>query len=526
MNPALLLPWVAATTSGVMMALSFEPWNLSALAWFAWIPLLSQLMRSTDNQARPRPTPFSLGWLAGVTFWLISIFWIRHVSWLGMMGLSMFLALYFAIWSHFVAAARTRWPDIRGLTHVGIALLSASSWVVLEWFRGWVLGGFPWNTAAVSQVRNIALIQIVSWTGTHGLSFVILFFNTALWLAWCRMRHERFGSRTWRYEFSLALFLVVSLSLTGIRILLLRQPSPHARTLKVALIQPNIPQDVKFEALSLSRQLQRLEDLTRQAAVFHPDLILWPETALVDPPTTHTTIQQWLQRLLLAIRTPILLGCTDEIVDQAPGEKKSNPTYFNAAAFARPGAPLGPLYHKLHLVPFGEYIPFEQILPWMRFLTPISVNMSPGKQSVLFPFEKEHLGVLICFEDTFPSLARNLSLQGADVFVNLTNDAWFKTSPGAAMHAANAVMRCVETRRPMLRCTNHGLTLTISPYGQILDSFEPFQTGYKCTNLTLDPDKPMTFYTLHGDWFAYACMGPVVFGLIFLLRYRKQTSKP
>ncbi len=508
--------------SGVLMALSFEPWTISMLAWFAWVPLLAQIATSP---AQPRfLKAFILGWITGLTFWLISIQWLHHVTLIGMMALAIFLALYMGLWSGFVAAVRARWPGMHGVTHIGIALAGACAWVILEWLRGWFLGGFPWNFAAVSQYRNLPLIQIAAWTGPYGISFVILFFNITLWLTYCRMKHEcvttgfRFAARSWRYEFSLALFLWVGLCSVGLHFILHQQNPSKTETLKVALIQPNIPQDVKYEALSEEEQWKRLRELSEQAAIFQPDLILWPETALVDGPTYDLTSHRWLSGLLAQLQIPILLGAIDAVRNETNADGTFRWKYYNGAILAHPDGRFDPLYHKLQLVPFGEYVPFEKWLPCLKKMTPIAVSMSPGDKPVLFQHPKGRLGVLICFEDTFPSLARDISREGADILVNLTNDAWFKTSPGAMMHAANSVMRCIETHRPMVRCTNHGLTLIISPLGQILDSAEPFQTGYKCATITYQTNAGQTFYTRHGDWFIWICLAPVLFGLIFLTR--------
>jgi len=486
------------------------------LAWFAWFPLLAQV--ATPTAASRVPTPFALGWTSGLVFWLMSISWLNHVTWLGMVSLCMFLALYTACWSWFVATLRARWPRVHGVTHILLSLLCAAAWVALEWLRGWIFGGFPWNFAAVSQYRNLPLIQTAAWTGAYGVSFVILFFNVSLWFTWCRMKEERFAARSWRYEFSLALFLVAALFFVGFHAI--RHRSPETQSLKIGLIQPNIPQEVKFEPLRLEDQLARLEGLTKQAAAFHPDLILWPETALVDGPTYSDSSRRWLRELMKQIQIPILLGA----LDAEPDDTGSKPRwkYYNGAILLRPNGMWDPIYRKLHLVPFGEYLPLEKWFPWARKFVP-GVAIHEGQKPVLFHFRGARLGGLICFEDTFPSLARALDREGVDILVNLTNDAWFKKSPGAAMHAANAVLRCVETRHPMIRCANSGYSLVIGPYGQIVDSATPFEMGFKCTTVPYEEGTLLTFYSQHGDWFAGICLavsGIVVF-FLFLEHRRK-----
>ncbi len=508
-----------AALSGLMMHVSFARPDFAWLAWLAWIPLLSRIL-PTDPTGRC-PAPFQFGFVAGLVFWITGIFWIHHVSDLGMVSLAVYLSLYLAAWASLLGRLLTRWPEPRGPNHLILALLGTASWVGLEWMRGWMLGGFPWNFAGVSQHQNLALIQIAEWTGVTGVSFVVVFFNLSLWLGWRRLKAENFSMKSWRYEFSVALFLVVLCLVVGMRKLLppANPAASRPHQLVLALVQPSIPQEVKFEAMSRETQRSILRRLTLLVAATRPDLMVWPETALVDGPNYDPDSRAWLLDLAGQTRIPLLFGTLDAM-SRDPGKSaggKRRIRYFNAAMLLDSTGHFGPVYHKLHLVPFGEYIPFVRWIPWMRQLTPIPGSFTAGEKTVLFEVNGAKLGPLICFEDTLPGLSRDLVNQGADILLNLTNDAWFKDSPGAEMHARNAIFRAIETRRPLVRCTNHGLTCVIAPTGQIAVQLAPFHEGFLNASVSWDAHAPRTFYTRHGDWFPIACLllGAAGFGATF-----------
>jgi len=505
---------IRALLSGVLLVIALGPWKpvtsdkpLAILAWIAWMPILGCLL--PIDSKNPCRRPFQTGWIMGLVFWFGTLFWLVHVTVAGMIALAVYLALYFSAWTFFVAWLHGRWSAATGPAHIGLALAGASAWVSLEWLRGRMLGGFPWNFAAVTQHRNLVLIQIAEWTGVYGVSFVLVFFNIALWLTWRRLRIEKFSARSWRYEFSLAILLVALCLMVGMRRLLAEQKNGDGKSfLRIALIQPAVPQEVKYEAISFSEQQDRLRHLTLAAAAAKPDLIIWPETALVNGPNHDQESHFWLQTLIREVKTPILLGTLDAPPWFLERDKRSRPRWLcNAAMLVDVNGNWETPYHKLHLVPFGEYVPFERWLPWMRYLTPIQGSFESGKKTVCFDFKGMRLGPLICFEDTFPHLARNLNRAGADVLINLTNDAWFKDSPGAAMHLANAVFRTIENRRPLARCTNHGVTCIVDSMGRIQPQqiLKPFAKGFLITEIAWHGREPATFYGRHGDWFAFGC---------------------
>jgi apolipoprotein N-acyltransferase len=500
--------WLAPVLTGVLMVLSHVPWEIDALIWIAWIPLLSILVPQSEGERCPHP--FLSGYLAGMVFWAGTIWWLVHVTGAGLIGLVLFLSLYFGLWSWWMERLRRVWPRVSGLQHILIAFFGACGWITLDWLKAVVLGGFPWNDPAISQFRKLILVQIAEWTGRYGLSFVIVFFNISLWLTWRRLRAEQFSLRSWRYEFSLALLLVVICVMIGMKTLFPRVKK-ETTTLNFGLVQPNIPQDQKYERMNLQEQRELFEKLTLVAAGGSPDLILWPETAMVDGPSFSVPGKYWLEGVVRQAGAPILLGAIDAEREEG-GEQK----FYNAAILITPDGSLSQAYRKMQLVPFGEYVPFEEWMPWLRKLTPIKGTIHRGQSIVLFTIKGVRIGSLICFEDTFTNVARRHVLEGATLLVNLTNDAWFKTTHASTMHAANAVFRAVESRRPLVRCTNNGHSMMISPEGRIIQEWHPFKTGAFTKKLDVPTNPPLTFYTRHGEWFAWGSAGMVLlFAIIF-----------
>jgi apolipoprotein N-acyltransferase len=514
----LWLPWALAVVSGGAMAAPYLRDEAGWLGWVALVPLVAAVVPSGEGGARP--APFRLGFVWGLAFWGATIFWIRHTTALGMGALVTYLALYPAVWAWALGCFARRWSRPTGTSHLALAALGAAAWVALEALRGWMLGGFPWNTLAVSQVRNLAFIQVAEWSGGPGISFVVSFFNLALWFTWRRLKAERFSPRSWRYEFSVALALVAACLMVGMRSLFFvaRAETKAARSVRLVLIQPNIPQEVKFEAMSQERQHEVLRRLTLAGAVVKPHAILWPETALVEGPTWDARSRRWLKILAREAGVPILFGTVDA---DAASEDRPSHTY-NAAMMIAPDGALSDPYRKLHLVPFGEYIPFEKGLPWMKHLTPIPGSFDEGKKGVLFDVGGVKLGPLICFEDTVARMSRDLVQAGAEILVNFTNDAWFKESPGAAMHLRNAVLRAVETRRPLVRCTNSGFTTLVTPMGQVSTQVAPFREGF--LSVTVAAGEGLTFFARHGDLVSPACVMAVALGFLAFLPRRPPSA--
>jgi apolipoprotein N-acyltransferase len=514
-RPELALPRLLAALCGALMVVAYPKADQGLIAWFALIPLVIAV------RGRSVRDGFWLGWLAGFVFFLGSVYWLWHVTVAGWVLLAVYLAVYFGLWGMAVVVADRRFAESGVAGRLAMLLLLSAAWAGQEWLRAHVITGFPWNMLGASQHANsgvaLGVAQIAEFTGVYGVSCLVCFFNLALLITVERFRRERGFGRQPHVEFLVAVALAALAWNYGVRVVLRYKPAGDP--LSVALIQPNIPQEVKEAGLleeNAQAQLSRtrLQELTEQAiAQSQPQLILWPETATPGYLRWDAESIQIISNLVTRSQAHLMTGSMDAEGWEDPKTRRD----YNAVFLARPNMKLQPPYWKKHLVVFGEYVPFERWLPFMRYVTPIPGSFVAGEEYVLQELTDPpaKIGPLICFEDTFPYLARNFVARGATLLVNVTNDAWFKDSAAALQHAANAVFRAIETRTPLVRCANNGLSGCVDPLGRVVDYIRGdagqgiFVTGWKTFNVLVPwPEKrPLTFYVRYGDVFALACLG-------------------
>jgi apolipoprotein N-acyltransferase len=554
-KPSLLL----AVASGVLLALAYPTFDLHVLGWLALAPLIWAILRqppAADNQpspTKPLRRPFFLGWMAGFVFFLATLYWllalpIPPLFWIflliGYALLAAYLGLYFGVWatgfSVFVRALGLGNP----LRRIVIAFLGAALWVGLEWVRSWMLTGFPWNFLGVSQYRSTPLIQIASFTGVYGVSFWVCFANIALAFTarrlWLQSRGKtdavspaqqargahrpmvaQWGAQI-SWEFTLAMLLVMGLGAWGLRQMMAAASQPTT-TLRVALVQANVPQTLKWDESFRQKIIEDYASLTLKARESEPQLIIWPETATPDPLRLVVTrpdgsrqdryfdIHDTLGSLARATNAHLLVGSLDMTGDEAT--RQTGNTYNAVFLLGPDGRIVGEPYHKMRLVVFGEYVPLERWLPFMKWLTPIPGSFAAGEEYRVFELADPPLalGAVICFEDTMPDFCRRFAARGAEVLVTVTNDAWFKRTAGAYQHAANSVFRAVENRRPLLRCANTGMTCVVNANGAIVNRLEGgpkekiFVQGVLTDSVEAPANQPPTFYAKHGDVFAIIC---------------------
>jgi apolipoprotein N-acyltransferase len=495
-SPKWAAPYPFAIVSGILLTLSFPGWNLDFLAWFALMPLVHGILRYPESA-------FRQGFIAGVVFFWCTLYWLWHVTVPGWLALGTYLALFPAVWAWSLSRFRAVFAQNSGAHHLRLAAFGGASWVALEWLRGTLITGFPWNVLGVSQFRNLPIIQISEITGVLGISFLIVFVNVALFCGVRRMVLEKFSMGRWRYEITAALFLLVIVVIWGMRSFTAQTRFPPAQTIQVALIQPNVPQTLKWNEAADRKARQDLKQLTLDAAALAPDLIIWPETALTSGPGFDGKAADLVEEMMIKGKTPLLIGT----LDQDPFQPR---LYYNAALFMTPDAGYAPPYHKRHLVPFGEFVPLDKTFPALKKLTPVGENLGSGSGPQLIQDHGVWIGMLICFEDIFSYLARDSVRSGANILVNITNDGWFKESHEQRQHAANAVFRAVENRVPLVRCCNNGYSCIIEPTGRISAVLADAEgniyiKGMKITDVNLY-DRPPAFYTRYGDLFAMLCL--------------------
>lgn len=497
---------MAAVASGLLLSSSFAPLEWGGVAWVALVPLIL----ACEGQRWRRAA--GLGFLAGFAHWITTLHWITHVTVAGWVALALYCALYVVPLAVFVA----RWPVVEcGRAGSGLARMlgGAAVWVAAEYLRSSLFTGFPWNALGVSQWRNLALLQHAEWGGVYVLSFLVVWVNLAAAGILRRARRTPAASPLRRLSLeggvTLALVLFAGLSGWG---LFRRVPAPDA-VVRLALIQPSVPQNVKWTPEFMAGVYARLEELTRLAAAAGPDLIVWPETAVPEDLRTSETGLAMVGRLTEA-GPPLLAGAL------ATGVREDGrPLVFNAAYLIRDGGVIAQEYDKQHLVIFGEYVPFAEVLPVLRNLVPMDYDLERGTRPVVFELVRPpvRFSTTICFEDTVAPLVARFTRAGARLLINQTNDAWFDFSSGSSQHLPHSVLRAVENRLPMARCGNSGITAWIDERGRVrgrLAHYGPgpsLQAGFLQAEIPYHAGAiPPTFYARQGDVLAQGCLGLAV----------------
>jgi apolipoprotein N-acyltransferase len=536
---------VAGMASGFLLWTSFPPVEWS---WLAWIALAPLFWLATLRGHRFKT--YLAAWAGGLVFWLLAVEWVRMTdpsAWLGWF----LMALIFSIWwPGFLALLR--WAVFR--LQVPLILAAPLIWVGLEYIRAYFLSGFPWYYLAHSQYRRLYLIQIADLTGSLGISLLIVVFNALLvdLLTLPLLHVSKRGTRLCRRQ-NVRLCLVTILLGTTLCYGALRVSTAGFRDgPRLALLQSNIEQRHKARGDPSLIIAEFVELVSRAIAGEPPDLIVWPETAYpygyiaidptVDPRTLEgqvrsisakLTVRDWVDKKKVVaedlhlwadrVGVPMLVGSIFYDHQQDAVGK------YNSAILLSPDLATIDFYHKMHLVPFGEYVPFIETLPWLSVLTPYHGERVPslsfGKKALCLPLGDFRLAVTICFEDTIPQvIARFFREAGAgrqpDVLINLSNDGWFHGSAELDMHLAIGVFRAVEHRVPLARAVNTGLTALIDGNGEIRASLPKESKGVLSVMVPLD-DRG-SFYTRYGDWLGLSCLA-VTIGLVPLGIVRKPT---
>ncbi len=480
-----LLLWLASPGPG---------W--SVLAWFALVPLIAGCARTPPRQAA------LFGFIAGLAYYLLMLYWVvislstyGNLPWwlcgialvLLAAYMSLYLALFCAALSWFMKTAAPIWSG---------PLL----WVVLDAVRGRLFTGFPWQDLGYSQFATPLLLQPADLVGHHGITFLILLTNTlcaALLLARGHKRHWR--RTTIRLQTgSAALLLVAALGYAVLRLDQISGEMAEAPTHPVSLIQGNIDQNQKWLPENQQQTIDRYIDLSLDEASRHDSrLVVWPETAMPFYPTSNPLFAELLDRTVFSHGFSLLAGAP-YFLDSDDGRQ-----FYNSALLIRPDHSRA-IYFKQQLVPFGEYIPLADVLPLPGPLVQSAGNFTAGRSAAPLADGNARIGVLICFESIFPDLARRQTTAGANLLINITNDAWFGRSSAAIQHLAMAVLRAVENRRSLARAANTGISCFIDPTGRISNRTHLFTAAAESRDLSL-LQRP-TFFARSGHLFPLLCL--------------------
>lgn len=477
---------IFSAASGLLLAAAFPRPDLYPLAWVALIPLLLVM----------KQRPFATGFTCGGTFFAAVLYWLNIVmttygglnlflSLIAYLLLIAYLACFFGLASWLACAFEKQFKLPYLLT---LPIL----WVALEYLRGLLLTGFPWALLGYSQQNFSTAIQSADITGVYGVSLLLVAVNCGL--AWIiQQPHNRFA---W---LGLAGTLLMSTTHFGYGFWRESQPlDQREEQLQVAMIQGNVEQAIKWDPQYRQTTIDTYLQLTEQAAGSGAELLIWPEAATPFFLQEPTPLADQVRQVPLRHNSYLLVG--SPAYQQQPSGEVS---YFNSAyLFSPQGKSLG-RSDKIHLVPFGEYVPLGKLLSFINKLVVGVGDFTPGSVTPL-PLNGHSLGVLICYEVIFPELARDYVRQGSGLLVNLTNDAWFGRSSAPYQHLGMARFRAIENRIWMARAANTGISALIAPSGKVTVAspiFEELQLSGR-VGLGSAP----TFYTRFGPVLAQLCL--------------------
>ena len=492
-------------SSAILLTLAFPKYDMWILAWVGLIPLFFVVSRNIRKRV------FLWCWFSGSLFYFLTVNWITQTMtqyggmplWLSFMVLlllSVYLGLYTGLFGYLIKL-------ISDKTSIPLPVAAPLLWVSLEFLKAHLISGFPWASLGYSQYKFLHIIQISDITGVYGVSFLIVAVNAALFSLFLLRKESVLRNRTRIISISSVVFLLV-LSLCYGYYRLSRDYNSTDRGVKIAVLQGNIPQDLKWDRSFKRRTVDIYKRLTNEAAGHNPDLVIWPETAAPFFFQEDSQYRDEILDIASAGHTYLLFGNPAyEITDN------NVQNMLNSAYLISPGRETLARYDKIHLVPFGEYVPLSKILFFIEKITEGTGDFTPGRDYVVMELPQGKFGVVICYEVIFPGLVRKFVRDGAAFMATITNDAWFGKTSAPYQHFTMAVFRSVENRIYFARSANTGISGFISPKGEILQASPIFEESLLIRNIF--PSDTKTFYTKHGDMFAY---GAILITCIMLIK--------
>ncbi len=483
---------ILSIASGLLIALSFPTPGLSFLAWIALIPMLVALEGST-----PR-TAFRCGITCGVTAYAFILYWLNivfthygHLPWAVSIPVYLLLVLWLAMF-YGLSTCIARLGETVGIKP---AFTLPVAWIAFDFIRSFLFSGFAWAMLGHSQFRTLPLIQIADLAGVYGITLLIVLGNVVLY----RALRAVSGSDVHYPVKSAAVMLILLFGTLFYGFSRLNEPETgNLKPLRVALIQGNIPQDVKWSPEFREKTVATYERLTREASKGGVDLIVWPESAVPFFFQDEAKQAERIRSLARELNAHILLG--------SPAHEVRNGinTYLNSAFMLSPTGETTGRADKLHLVPFGEYVPLGKVLTFINKIVVGIGDFAPGEKAVTLDAAGVKLGTQVCYEVIFPELSREYVKAGARILVAITNDAWFGRSSAPYQHLAIAAFRAVETRNPLIRAANTGITAIIDQNGHIRSMTGLFVEGFRTGEVK--PGSGESLYLKIGDTPALLCL--------------------
>lgn len=493
----------------VLLSLAFPPWGLDFLAWSAFIPLLVAMEREKVI-FKAAICGFSFGFV----FFVIDLRWIIET----MVTYGKFTTAIATLVFISMVATLSVLPGIFSLLSFflvkqgfDIFWVAPIIWTALEYFRTYIFTGFPWDCVGYSQAHRLTLIQMCDITGVYGLSFLILLGNVSALSLLKVFMFKR--PRYLIHAFTGLVCAAIALTYGGITLGNYSKAADKIEeTVAAGILQGDIPQDVKWDPSSKSQTLTRYESLAQDALKRGANLVIWPETSVPVVIGGSDITWKYATNISRTLDIPMLIG--------APFETHvgTKVIFFNSAFLVEDGK-LTQRYDKIHLVPFGEYMPLSWIIPIGPGLAAREEDYSPGSHLTLMkPKGFPPFSVLICYEAIFPELARSAVKSGAKALVNITNDGWFGNSAAPYQHLAMAGFRAVENRVWLIRAANTGISAVFDPTGRLVASLPLMEQGALVCRLPKMPEAG-SFYTRNGDIFAWITIVLLVTMVLLNLRY-------
>lgn len=507
-----------AVLSGLMATCAFPKigWH-----WISWVMLVPMFLSVVNIRLF---TAFRLGFLSGFVHFATLLYWVDHTMqtygglppYLSVPALFL-LASYLSCFVGFFCLLVNRyWKN-----SLVMLVIVPSFWVCVEYLRSFLFTGFPWELLGYSQYLNFRIIQISDVTGVYGVSFLIVLVNIALYAACIRFQANRAYKKAYHLSpaglpllIAAGLFICVW-SYGYFQFRTTNEMILKAPEIRVAVVQGNIDQQAKWDPAFKLETINRYGRLSMLARKQKAELLVWPETALPFYfPDSHKYSElalAWIRK----IGTHVIFG--------APSYRQNNDhiDYYNSAYLVSPKGRILGKYNKVHLVPFGEYVPLKKWFPFLGKMVVHIGDFSSGNNEHPILLDGFRIGMLICYEIIFPELSAASTQQGSAFLVNLTNDAWYGWTSAPYQHFSMSVLRAVENKRAVIRSANTGISGFIYPTGKVHATTGLFKQACLTASIPLLNQK--TVYSRIGDFFSYTC---IVTGLIFIIltEYKRRTT--
>ncbi len=509
--------FLLSAVSGFLLSGSFPKVGLAGCAWFALVPLLVAIK---DHSAR---NSFKLGFMAGLVHFTSLLYWLVYtMQTYGNLPLylSLFVLALFSAYLSFYVGGFT-WLLVRlNLRPMACFASMPVLWVSQECLRSYLLSGFPWALIGHSQYEILPLVQVSDLAGVYGISFVIVLCNAFIFLGILHLSRIAWQGCQVTLRSAAAMFVISGVIVFAVwfygkhRIDSTNRSITNAETARISIVQGNIDQSQKWNPAFQQATIEKYARYSLAARKAQPDLIVWPETAtpfyLFHQPLLTAMVIQGIRRT----GTDFLIG--------SPSFRPVNKTigYYNSAYLISSQGKIAGRYDKVHLVPFGEYVPFKRWLPFLGKMVENVGDFKAGSRGQALSWRRLKIGTLICFEIIFPQLSRAMAHNRAAFLVNLTNDAWFGKSGGPYQHFSMAIFRAIENRRALVRSANTGISAIIDPVGRVIARTKLDEEAVMTGEVPILKEK--TLYTRFGDLFAVICL---ILTLLILSRQQLSALK-